>query len=119
MAVAEDEKGEEAASSMRRMFGPRLASRGSGLSSRYSRRLRMIHGVYTLEKATGKSRGYALLVYESLEGLKKALEKPIKVFERSKLQCSMTTKVMLQRIKLRQWQFPRLVRHWLRPTLQY
>ncbi|PON74073.1 Nucleotide-binding alpha-beta plait domain containing protein [Parasponia andersonii] len=119
MAVAEDEEGEEAASSMCRMLGPRLASRGSGLFSRYSRRLRMIHGVYTLEKATGKSIGYALIVYKSVEGLKKALEKLIKLFEGFKLQCSMATKVMLQRIKLRQWQFPRVVRHWLRPTLQY
>ncbi|KAF7112539.1 hypothetical protein RHSIM_RhsimUnG0219300 [Rhododendron simsii] len=36
---------------------------------------------------TGKSRGFALFVYKTLEGAKKALSEPYKLFDGSQLQC--------------------------------
>jgi heterogeneous nuclear ribonucleoprotein A1/A3 len=44
------------------------------------------------DKSTMKFRGFAFIVYKSLEGIRKALEEPVKVFEGLKLQCSLSTK---------------------------
>lgn len=40
---------------------------------------------------TGKFKGYALFVYKSVEGAKKALEEPFKVFEGRQLHCKKAT----------------------------
>ncbi|KAJ6315913.1 hypothetical protein OIU78_019230 [Salix suchowensis] len=44
------------------------------------------------DKSTRKFRGFAFIVYKSLEGIRKALEEPVKFFEGIKLQCSLSTK---------------------------
>ncbi|KAJ0726571.1 putative RNA recognition motif domain, nucleotide-binding alpha-beta plait domain superfamily [Helianthus annuus] len=44
-------------------------------------------GPLGLDKQTGKPRGFALFVYKSLEGAKKALEEPHKIFEGHTLHC--------------------------------
>ncbi|KAK9065144.1 hypothetical protein SSX86_016527 [Deinandra increscens subsp. villosa] len=44
-------------------------------------------GPLGLDKQTGKPRGFALFVYKSVEGAKKALEEPHKVFEGHTLNC--------------------------------
>ncbi|KAJ6777964.1 EUKARYOTIC TRANSLATION INITIATION FACTOR 3 SUBUNIT G [Salix koriyanagi] len=44
------------------------------------------------DKSTRKFRGFAFIVYKSLEGSRKALEEPVKFFEGIKLQCSLSTK---------------------------
>lgn len=44
-----------------------------------------------IDKETGKFRGYAIIVYTSVEGIKKALEEPVKFFDGSKLLCSVAT----------------------------
>ncbi|CAK7331931.1 unnamed protein product [Dovyalis caffra] len=44
------------------------------------------------ERNTGKFRGFAFIVYKSLEGIRKALEEPVKVFEGIKLHCSISSK---------------------------
>ncbi|OWM73579.1 UBP1-associated protein 2A-like [Punica granatum] len=41
-----------------------------------------------LDKATGKFRGFAIFLYKSAEGMKKALQEPVKEFEGCKLMCS-------------------------------
>ncbi|KAM6576746.1 hypothetical protein CsatB_028583 [Cannabis sativa] len=48
-------------------------------------------GPWGIDKATGKFKGFAMFVYRSLEGMKKALEEPLKVFEGFKLRCSVAT----------------------------
>lgn len=45
-------------------------------------------GPLGFERATGKFRGFAIIVYKTAEGMKKALEEPVKTFEGSMLQCS-------------------------------
>ncbi|KAJ7960437.1 RNA-binding protein [Quillaja saponaria] len=40
------------------------------------------------DKATGKFKGFAIIVFKTTEGIKKALEEPVKMFEGCKLQCS-------------------------------
>lgn len=40
-----------------------------------------------LDPVTGKFKGYALFVYKTLDGCKKALEEPVRVFEGTWLQC--------------------------------
>lgn len=45
-------------------------------------------GPLGFDKVTGKFRGFALIIYKTAEGIKKALEEPLKVFEGCKLQCS-------------------------------
>ncbi|KAK1439509.1 hypothetical protein QVD17_05328 [Tagetes erecta] len=44
-------------------------------------------GPLGLDKQTGKPRGFALFVYKSVEGAKKALEEPHKIFEGHTLHC--------------------------------
>ncbi|XP_062171850.1 UBP1-associated protein 2B-like [Alnus glutinosa] len=44
-----------------------------------------------IDKETGKFRGYAIIVYTSVEGIRKALEEPVKFFDGSKLLCSVAT----------------------------
>ncbi|XP_047334890.1 RNA-binding protein P-like [Impatiens glandulifera] len=44
-------------------------------------------GPIGFDTQTGKSRGFALFVYKTLEGAKKALEEPNKVFEDHELHC--------------------------------
>ncbi|XP_010251672.1 PREDICTED: UBP1-associated protein 2A-like [Nelumbo nucifera] len=39
------------------------------------------------DRVTGKLKGFAIFVYKTTEGCKKALEEPVKVFEGCKLQC--------------------------------
>ncbi|KAF5751647.1 UBP1-associated protein 2A-like [Tripterygium wilfordii] len=46
-------------------------------------------GPLGLDKTTRNFRGYALILYKTLEGIKKALEEPVKVFEGVKLHCSL------------------------------
>ncbi|KAJ8769690.1 hypothetical protein K2173_005293 [Erythroxylum novogranatense] len=48
-------------------------------------------GPIGFDKETGKSKGYALFVYKSLEGARKALEVPFKMFEGQVLHCSIAT----------------------------
>ncbi|XP_062082369.1 UBP1-associated protein 2A-like [Humulus lupulus] len=48
-------------------------------------------GPWGIDKATGKFKGFALFVYKSGEGMKKALKEPHKVFEGFKLRCSVAT----------------------------
>ncbi|KAF2284114.1 hypothetical protein GH714_019177 [Hevea brasiliensis] len=43
------------------------------------------------DKETGRSRGFALFVYKTVEGAKRALEEPHKVFEGQQLHCSIAT----------------------------
>lgn len=45
-------------------------------------------GPLGFDKATGKFRGFAIFIYKTLEGIKKALEESFKVFDGVKLQCS-------------------------------
>ena len=45
-------------------------------------------GPLGFDKATGKFRGFAIIVFKTAEGMKKALEEPVKTFESCKLQCS-------------------------------
>ena len=45
-------------------------------------------GPLGIDKATGKFRGFAIIVYKTVEGMKKALEEPVKTFEGCNLQCS-------------------------------
>ncbi|KAK6936893.1 RNA recognition motif domain [Dillenia turbinata] len=45
-------------------------------------------GPLGMDKVTGKFRGFAIFVYKTEEGLKKALEEPVKLFLGSKLQCN-------------------------------
>ncbi|XP_030458584.1 UBP1-associated protein 2B-like [Syzygium oleosum] len=42
-----------------------------------------------MDKVTGKFRGFAIIVYKSLEGINKALEEPVKDFEGTRLECSL------------------------------
>jgi heterogeneous nuclear ribonucleoprotein A1/A3 len=44
-----------------------------------------------IDKETGKFRGYAIIVYTSVEGIRKALEEPVKFFDGAKLLCSVAT----------------------------
>ncbi|GAB2285152.1 hypothetical protein Dimus_019605 [Dionaea muscipula] len=44
------------------------------------------------DKSTGKFKGYAIIIYKSINGLKKALEQPIKVLQGTVIQCSKATK---------------------------
>lgn len=44
-------------------------------------------GPLGLDKQTGKAKGFALFVYRSVEGARKALEEPYKVFEGHTLHC--------------------------------
>ncbi|KAJ6682562.1 UBP1-ASSOCIATED PROTEIN 2A-LIKE [Salix koriyanagi] len=48
-------------------------------------------GQLGLIKETGRSRGYALFVYKTVEGAIKALEEPHKIFEGQQLRCSVAT----------------------------
>lgn len=48
-------------------------------------------GPIGFDKETGKSRGFALFVYKTLEGAKKSLEEPHKMFEGYQLHCSVAT----------------------------
>ncbi|KAJ0026314.1 hypothetical protein Pint_07875 [Pistacia integerrima] len=45
-------------------------------------------GPLGFDKMTGKFRGFAIIVYKTLEGIKKALEEPVKMFDGAKLLCS-------------------------------
>ncbi|KAJ0087037.1 hypothetical protein Patl1_07988 [Pistacia atlantica] len=45
-------------------------------------------GPLGFDKMTGKFRGFAIIVYKTLEGIKKALEEPVKIFDGAKLLCS-------------------------------
>ncbi|CAK7334483.1 unnamed protein product [Dovyalis caffra] len=49
------------------------------------------YGPIGFDKETGKSRGYALFVYKTVEGAKKVLEEPHKMFEGQQLRCSVAT----------------------------
>jgi heterogeneous nuclear ribonucleoprotein A1/A3 len=49
------------------------------------------NGPIGFDKETGKSRGYALFVYKTVEGAIKALEEPHKIFEGQQLRCSVAT----------------------------
>ncbi|KAF8039674.1 hypothetical protein BT93_B2016 [Corymbia citriodora subsp. variegata] len=42
-----------------------------------------------MDRVTGKFRGFAIIVYKSLEGISKALQEPVKNFEGTKLECSL------------------------------
>ncbi|KAG5554859.1 hypothetical protein RHGRI_012429 [Rhododendron griersonianum] len=44
-------------------------------------------GPFGQDPVTGKFKGYALFVYKTPDGCKKALEEPVKVFEGTQLQC--------------------------------
>lgn len=44
-----------------------------------------------IDKETGKFRGYAIIVYASTEGVRRALEEPVKFFDGAKLLCSVAT----------------------------
>ncbi|KAG6529217.1 hypothetical protein ZIOFF_011413 [Zingiber officinale] len=44
-------------------------------------------GPFGFDMITGKSRGYAIFVYKTLEGARRALEEPHKVFEGHQLHC--------------------------------
>lgn len=44
-------------------------------------------GPIGVDTVTGKFKGYALFVYKTAEGCKKALEEPVKVFDGTQLQC--------------------------------
>ncbi|KDP35205.1 hypothetical protein JCGZ_09364 [Jatropha curcas] len=48
-------------------------------------------GPIGFDKETGRSRGYALFVYKTVEGAKRALEEPHKMFEGQQLHCSIAT----------------------------
>ncbi|XP_040370481.1 UBP1-associated protein 2A isoform X1 [Rosa chinensis] len=48
-------------------------------------------GPMGFDSQTGKSRGFALFLYKSVEGAKKALEEPVKVFEGHQLNCQKAT----------------------------
>lgn len=45
-------------------------------------------GPLGFDKETGKFRGFAIFVYRTVEGMKKALEEPVKMFDGAKLECS-------------------------------
>ncbi|KAL8034146.1 hypothetical protein ABFX02_12G008600 [Erythranthe guttata] len=45
------------------------------------------NGPKGLDPATGRFKGYAIFVYKTIEGAKKALEQPFKYFEGSQLHC--------------------------------
>ncbi|XP_030520858.1 UBP1-associated protein 2B-like [Rhodamnia argentea] len=45
-------------------------------------------GPLGMDRVTGKFRGFAIIVYKSLEGINKALQEPVKDFEGMKLECS-------------------------------
>ncbi|CAI9113163.1 OLC1v1013714C1 [Oldenlandia corymbosa var. corymbosa] len=45
------------------------------------------NGPLGLDPVTNKPRGYAIFTYKSVDGLKKALEEPVKVFEGCQLNC--------------------------------
>uniref|UniRef100_A0A6N2LYC4 RRM domain-containing protein n=1 Tax=Salix viminalis TaxID=40686 RepID=A0A6N2LYC4_SALVM len=49
------------------------------------------NGPIGFDKETGRSRGYALFVYKTVEGAIKALEEPHKIFEGQQLRCSVAT----------------------------
>ncbi|KAL3752237.1 hypothetical protein ACJRO7_012963 [Eucalyptus globulus] len=42
-----------------------------------------------MDRVTGKFRGFAVIVYKTLEGINKALQEPVKNFEGTKLECSL------------------------------
>lgn len=44
-------------------------------------------GPFGFDVNTGKSRGFAIFVYKTAEGLRKALEEPVKVFQGHQLHC--------------------------------
>ncbi|XP_017227335.1 UBP1-associated protein 2B [Daucus carota subsp. sativus] len=46
-------------------------------------------GPFGFDMQTGKSKGYALFVYKNLEGVRKVLEEPIKIFDGKQLSCRM------------------------------
>ncbi|OAY78255.1 UBP1-associated protein 2B [Ananas comosus] len=48
-------------------------------------------GPFGFDMATGKSRGFALFVYKTQEGAKKALAEPHKMFQGRQLHCQMAT----------------------------
>lgn len=45
------------------------------------------NGPKGMDPTTGRFKGYAIFVFKTLEGAKKALEEPIKIFEGSQLHC--------------------------------
>ncbi|KAJ7520867.1 hypothetical protein O6H91_19G026700 [Diphasiastrum complanatum] len=49
------------------------------------------------DKATGKSRGFSLIIYKTLEGAKKALEEPVKVIEGHQLYCKLAAEGQKQK----------------------
>lgn len=44
-------------------------------------------GPFGFDVNTGKSRGFAIFVYKTVEGARKALEEPVKVFQGHQLHC--------------------------------
>ena len=44
-------------------------------------------GPLGMDNATGKFKGFAMFVYKSIDGSKKALEEPNKVFDGCRLEC--------------------------------
>lgn len=48
-------------------------------------------GPMGFDSHTGKSRGFALFLYKTVEGARKALEEPVKVFEGHQLNCQKAT----------------------------
>eukprot|EP00252_Welwitschia_mirabilis_P006508 TRINITY_DN17397_c0_g1_i1.p1 TRINITY_DN17397_c0_g1~~TRINITY_DN17397_c0_g1_i1.p1 ORF type:complete len:353 (-),score=19.13 TRINITY_DN17397_c0_g1_i1:173-1186(-) len=57
------------------------------LSEFFSKFGEVEEGPRGFDTATGKSKGYALFTYKTLEGAKKALEEPVKVFEGISMKC--------------------------------
>ncbi|KAJ6299741.1 hypothetical protein OIU76_020679 [Salix suchowensis] len=72
------------------MVSCQLASLGKGQNQKQENSSDMGHRV--LIRVLESLGVFAFIVYKSLEGIRKALEEPVKFFEGIKLQCSLSTK---------------------------
>ncbi|EYU35639.1 hypothetical protein ABFS82_10G143900 [Erythranthe guttata] len=65
--------------------GPHVSP--DGLKSFFERFGEIEEGPFGVDPVTGKFRGFAMITYKSLEGYKKVMEEPIKVFDNCQLHC--------------------------------
>lgn len=65
--------------------GPQVSP--ESLQSFFSKFGEIEEGPSGFDRVTGKFKGYAIIIYKTVDGLKKALEEPIKLFQGCKLHC--------------------------------